>query len=166
FAPAYAGVGVPTLDEVFDLVGNRCRINVEIKSEEPDGGLAADTLVAFLIRRGLENRGDQVIVSSFNLPTLIRLRRLNPALPLGVLFLELPSPDQLADWLAPALAPQALHPWSPLVDDAFMAQARNLQLAVNVWTVNEPAEAVRLADLGVDAIISDVPDLLLREIRK
>src|SRR5215212_9607059 len=33
----FAGVGIPTLAQVFDLVGNRCRVNVEIKSEDPTG---------------------------------------------------------------------------------------------------------------------------------
>ena len=34
-------------------------------------------------------------------------------------------------------------------------------MAVNVWTVNEVDEARRLAALGVDALITDVPDLLI-----
>ncbi len=38
FNPAFAGTGVPTLAEVFDLVGNRCRVNVELKSDDPNGG--------------------------------------------------------------------------------------------------------------------------------
>ena len=34
-------------------------------------------------------------------------------------------------------------------------------LEVNVWTVNAVDEARRLADLGVDALITDVPDILI-----
>lgn len=37
FAPAFAGTSVPTLAQVLELVGNRCRINIEIKSMDPYG---------------------------------------------------------------------------------------------------------------------------------
>ena len=36
---------------------------------------------------------------------------------------------------------------------------------MNVWTVNEAAQAHRLAALGVDALITDVPDALLRALQ-
>lgn len=161
FSPQFAGTGVPTLDEVFDLVGDRCLVNVEIKSEEPEGGPAADALVTLLRRRNLR---DQVIVSSFNPITLIKLRWLEPALALGLLFEEPLPPHLQTAWLSPILAPQALHPWSPLVTDRFMAWAQELGVAVNVWTVNDVAEARRVATLGVQMIMSDVPDRLIREL--
>jgi len=162
FSPEYSHVGVPTLNQVFDLVGNRCRVNVEIKSEEPDGGPAADALVALLRARRLH---DQVIVSSFNPITLIKLRWLEPTLALGLLYEEPLPPHLQQAWLSPILQPQALHPWSPLVTEPFMAWARALGLAVNVWTVNDLPEARRLAALGVDVIMSDVPDLLMQDLR-
>jgi glycerophosphoryl diester phosphodiesterase len=53
-----------------------------------------------------------------------------------------------------------------LVNAGFMAWARLIGVAVNVWTVNEVAEAQRLAALGVDTIITDVPDVLLAALRE
>ena len=41
-----------------------------------------------------------------------------------------------------------------------MALARELGLSVSAWTVNEAAEMRRLAALGVEAIITDRPDIL------
>ena len=41
-----------------------------------------------------------------------------------------------------------------------MREAGGLGLAVIPWTVNEPADMVRLIDAGVDGIITDYPDRL------
>jgi glycerophosphoryl diester phosphodiesterase len=38
-----------------------------------------------------------------------------------------------------------------------VARAAALGLGLNVWTVNDPPDIVRLAGLGVDSIITDTP---------
>jgi len=158
FHADFAGVGVPTLDEVFDLVGNRCQVNVEIKTDDPNGGDQVEPLLALLQARNLR---DQVIVSSFNVPTLIKMRALGPAVPLGFLYYR-PLPTFLRDaWFTPIIQPEALHPYSGLVDAELMVWAKARKCAVNTWTVNDVAEAKRLADLGVDVIMSDIPDQIM-----
>lgn len=153
--PTFSTVGVPTLAQVFDLVGNHCRVNVEIKSQSPTGGDAVELLVEMIRQRDLY---DQVIVSSFNPITLIKLRWLEPQIALGLLYEEaLPAFLQHA-WFTPILRPNALHPHYSLVDEDLMIWAHQHGCAVNVWTVNDLAEARRLAELGVDAIITDAPD--------
>ncbi len=159
FSPDFAGVGVPTLEQVLDLVAGRCRLNVEIKSRDPLGGDEADVLAALIRRRNLY---DQVLVSSFNPIALIKLRLLDPAVPLALLYYGRPLPSFLAQvWRSPAMRPQALHPHHPLVDAELIALARTIPAQVNTWTVNDVDEARRLAALGVDAIMSDVPDQLI-----
>jgi len=104
-----------------------------------------------------------VIVSSFNPITLIKLRWLAPTVQIGLLYYQKPLPPHLQHaWFTPILQPQALHPDFSLVDEALMTWARAKNCAVNVWTVNDVDEAKRLAALGVDAIITDVPDVLIR----
>jgi glycerophosphoryl diester phosphodiesterase len=159
FNPSFAGVGVPTLAQVFDLVGHRCRVNVEIKSQDPWGGPEVE-LVATMIRD--RKLYDQVIVSSFNPVTLIKLRWFDPQVALGLLYYGQPLPPHLADaWFSPIMRPEALHPHFALVDAAYMAWAKGIPAAVNVWTVNDAEEARRLAALGVDTIITDVPDHIM-----
>ena len=52
-----------------------------------------------------------------------------------------------------------VHPHVAMVDERFVAEARARDLFVNVWTVDDPAEIRRLADLGVDGIVTNVPDV-------
>ncbi len=40
--------------------------------------------------------------------------------------------------------------------------AKTLDVALNVWTVNEPDDVIRLAALGVNAIITDTPRIARR----
>lgn len=55
--------------------------------------------------------------------------------------------------------------WSPAYQDldaARLAEAKSLGLRVVVWTVNEPADIKRMIEIGVDGIISDRPDRVLK----
>ena len=56
---------------------------------------------------------------------------------------------------------RALHLERELVDRTLLRRARDLGLAVRVWTVNDADEVGRLARLGVDGLITDVPDVAM-----
>ncbi len=148
---------IPTLMAVFDLVGDRCTINIEIKSKDLEGGDVVNCVADLVRARDLY---DQVIISSFNPVSLIKMRYIDPEIKLGLLFAQ-PVPAHLwRAWMSPVMAPQALHPIYGLVDEVYMKLAGELSKSVNTWTVNDVAEARRLDELGVDAIITDVPDVI------
>ena len=48
-----------------------------------------------------------------------------------------------------------------VVTPRFIEAAHRAGLGVQVWTVNEPADARRLLGWGVDALITDRPDLMV-----
>ena len=90
-----------------------------------------------------------------------KMRALAPKVRLGLLY-YLPLPAFLRDaWFTPIIQPEAIHPYHRLINADLMAWAKARGCAVNTWTVNDGKEARRLADLGVDVIMSDVPDQIM-----
>jgi glycerophosphoryl diester phosphodiesterase len=145
--------GIPTLDDVFLAFGPSLLYNVELKDFGlSDGGLAiavADRIAAY----HLENH---VVVSSFNPLAVRRARKnLSRTTMVGILWWKRPR------WLRHlGVQAEADHPYFPLVDEEYMDWAREKGYRVHVWTVDEPAEARRLAELGVHGIITNKPALI------
>lgn len=160
FDDSFTGARVPTLDEVFETLGQRTRINVEIKAETADDtGIEAN--VAEAIRR--HNLEQRVLISSFNPVTLRRFRDAMPEVFIGFLY-ALDTPPT-AHRLMADLPHEARNPYYQLIDAEFMAWAKREGYRVNTWTVNDPEMAVELSQLGVDCIITDNPDRILAALR-
>ncbi|MEE8390417.1 MAG: glycerophosphodiester phosphodiesterase family protein [Anaerolineae bacterium] len=158
FDPAFAGEHIPTLKEVLEIVGNRLLLNIELKTVSlRDNGLE-HAVIAQVKQRGLGN-DNRVLFSSFNPFSLRRAKKIAPHIPAGLLYApELALPLQRA-WLAPLAPHEARHPEHTMVDAHYIAWARQRNYRVNTWTVDDPHEMRRLINLGVDAIITNVPDV-------
>ncbi|WP_316862606.1 glycerophosphodiester phosphodiesterase family protein [uncultured Cohaesibacter sp.] len=50
------------------------------------------------------------------------------------------------------------------LDEHLVKEARNLDLRILAWTVNEPDDISRMIDLGIDVIISDYPSRVQRKL--
>lgn len=156
---AFRGEPIPTLDEVFETLGERVLINVELKNYATPFDLLP-TRVAEVVRR--HHREKEVLFSSFNPIALVRIRRLLSECPIGLLALPGSSGAWARSWIGRLLHYQALH---PEVNDATpeliqAAHQRNHQ--VNVWTVDQEAQIKQLILRGVDGIITNDPPLALR----
>jgi glycerophosphoryl diester phosphodiesterase len=156
---------VPTLDEALDVCAGLL-VNVEIKNVPSEGDFdptdrAAQLLVDLLARR---DGRDRVLVSSFNLPSVDRVRSLAPHLPTALLTWGTDPLEALL--VAESHGHKALHPdyrsLAGALAGAVATRAHERGLEVNVWTVNEPDELTRLAAAGIDALITDVPDVALQ----
>jgi glycerophosphoryl diester phosphodiesterase len=157
------GEHVPRLEEVLRWAReHRMRVNVELKRDVAHRARFV-LRVARLV--GMQPRAaDWLIFSSFDPVLVVALARLVPWVPTGWLVeppLGVPG-RTLAERLVGATA---VHPKASLVTAASIAPWRASHLPVNVWTVNDGAEARRLAALGVDTLISDVPGQILAELR-
>lgn len=157
FHPRFAGERIPTLQEVLEWAGDDMLLNIELKSLSlRDEGL--ERAVLHLIQQ--YDLCERVTISSFNPFALRRIKMLDAEIQTGLLYAPaLPIPLRRA-WLRHLAQPNALHPHHTMVSPEYFYWARNRGYRVNTWTVNEPDEMRRLLRLGVDAIITDRPDLL------
>jgi glycerophosphoryl diester phosphodiesterase len=158
FAPQFAGTRIALLGEVLDLLKDKLLVNIEIKAlDSATMNLGKDVVKAVRER----DMVDQVVLSSFNPDALRRAKKAGPEIECGLLL----APD-LPGWTRWDIVRRfsgadALHPELPMVDEAYMSRARQLDMPVRVWTVNEEADMRRMTELGVDAIITDYPDRLV-----
>jgi len=157
FDPAFAGERIPTLAEVLEAVGSRLLLNIELKSTSlRDNGLE-QAVIAQVEQHDL---GSHVLLSSFNPFSLRRAKEIAPHIPVGLLYAaDLPLPLRRA-WLASLVSHEARHPEHTMVNAHYVTWARRRGYRVNTWTVDEPDEMRRLIGLGVDSIITNIPDTL------
>lgn len=154
--PEYRGVQMPTLREVYQLIApTRLTVNVELKPRTfLDIGLE-QKCIALAEEFGMT---DRVIYSSFHFTRLRRLRLIDQNIPSALLY---ESWKSLLIRHLNHRSRTALHPeFADMFRKEAVERIHRAGQQVNVWTVNEPEDVRRLAELGVDAIITNKPDLV------
>ncbi len=155
--PLAGGGRIPLLEEVFEACGPDLLVNVELKVNEidPRGTTALVEAVAAVLRRLAV--GARVLVSSFNPWAVWVWTRRVPDVRAGLLFERASLLPLRRAWLAPVIAPFALHPEFVLCDPARVAAWKRRGYMVSVWTVDDPAALAACRRMGVDAVITNDP---------
>jgi glycerophosphoryl diester phosphodiesterase len=156
---------VPLLREALEAC-QPLEINVEIKNVRIDGDFDPDQSMAHVVVELVQEMGlsERVIVSSFGFACIERVRELDSALRTAFLIGGDRDPAPLLDRAAAGGHP-GVHPYWAMVDARFIELAHERELFVNTWTVDDPDEIRRLADLGVDGIVTNVPDVARSALR-
>lgn len=156
----FRGERIPLLAEVLEALPGAV-VNVELKSKGRDVALAP--AVARVVAGA--RAADRVIVSSFDYRLVAAFRAAAPRIPVGLLF-DAEHPWRLRTALARRLmSAEALHPDRRLATAARVSAWAARGLGVNVWTVDDPAEAVALGAAGASAIITNVPARVREAVR-
>jgi glycerophosphoryl diester phosphodiesterase len=142
------GERVPTLAEILELVGAAAHLDIEIKGTRIEHAVL-DVLAEYPAVRWA--------ISSFAWDTLRTVRRLDPVAEVW------PLAERVGDDLF-TIAAELASPAVSLFTGAYTAEnaakLRDAGLGVIVWTVNDPREARRIADLGAFALCTDDPQRL------
>jgi glycerophosphoryl diester phosphodiesterase len=161
------GVRVPTLAAVLEAFPG-VPLNIEIKQDEP----AIEHAVLDVLDR-FAARG-QVLLAAEEARIMARIRAAAP----GVLtsfsagdvleFVTAWHGGTLDAYRPPGVALQIPPSFGDvqLVTAESVAIAHGMELEVHVWTIDDPVEMAALLDLGVDALMTDVPPVAARLLRE
>ncbi len=164
--PAYAnakykGLKVPTLNEIFDRYGKQANYYIETKSPEVYPGMEKK-LLDTLRRHGLSSKQvkpGQVMIQSFSRDSLLKVKQLDPKLPL-VQLLEGPQMTDVTDKELKTIQSYAvgIGPSFKSLTRQNTKQIRNAGLLLHPYTVNEKVDMQRMLDYGVTGVFTNFAD--------
>ncbi|WP_020162326.1 glycerophosphodiester phosphodiesterase [Cycloclasticus pugetii] len=148
-----AGLGqrIPTLQEVLEVTVGKVGLNIELK------GLGTGKVLTSLLRNTPETYKNKMLVSSFLMPELEQVVRLNQHVKIGVLAGN--NINESIAW-ATKLKAFSIHIRLQKVTPKWVDRAHDLGLKVYVYTVNKVVQIRRMKELGVDGVFSDYPNRL------
>ncbi|MET9627458.1 glycerophosphodiester phosphodiesterase family protein [Lentzea sp. NPDC006480] len=175
------GAKMPTLAELFDLArrhrawGIRFNIETKVEAAAPNETAPREQFVQRAVRE-IRRSGflNNVTIQSFDWGTLMRMREVEPRLPLVALtqpeFLVPGSPWtgglNLGDFggsvakAVKSFGVKALSPVHTMTTKELVADAHEQGLAVIPWTVDDVPRMHEIIDTGADGLITDYPDRL------
>lgn len=153
--PQCAHADIPTLKEVLALLQpTELTVNIELKTGiNFYPGIEEKTVR--LVRE--MNMSDRVIYSAFNHESVRKVLKIDPTAKTGFLYC-----DGTLDMVQYAKnhGAQALHPATYLVKiPGFVEACKESAIKLHVWTANDRDAIGKLVQLGIDAIITNYPDV-------
>jgi glycerophosphoryl diester phosphodiesterase len=140
---------LPRLNQVLERYGPRAFLDIELKVKDLESKVLA-ALHEFPAQRGY-------VVSSFLPEVVMDMEARSASVNIGIIC---ETATQLALW--PELPVDYVIAHYALVDEKLVQETHWAGVKVLVWTVNEPEAMQRFARIGVDGIISDQTELLVR----
>ncbi|HEY3298025.1 MAG TPA: glycerophosphodiester phosphodiesterase family protein [Armatimonadota bacterium] len=162
FGPEFACEKIPTLDEALDAVKNEAALMVEIKEAGQE-----DHAVTIIRGRGMSA---ETVITSFHDSVGFRLPELDETITFSLLYAsdtklgENESVHLAGDAAAVNATILAVNYRAITAATVKAAHAGNMQILA--WTVDDPEEMGRMAEMGVDIITSNKPDILIHVLQE
>ena len=150
FSEEFKGEAIPTLKEVIHLVRGKMKLNIEVKTSQPEPRIARK--VVDIVRS--ENFIDQCIVTSFDRTVIEEVKKIAPEITTGFLFDEdYPEDVMKGNW-------NILSCSHEITTKAFIDETHRNGKRIHVWTINDEAQIRHFTRINVDGIITDRPDIV------
>lgn len=160
----FAGEMIPFLEEVLDTIPPGRRLFVEIKC---GAGIMP------ILRNALDASGkrSQVVVICFDLSLVSQSKKLMPDV--SAFWLRAPEKNSAGEWqphspelveIAAGQGLDGLDLYGLAIREDVVEAGRSAGQQLYAWTVNDPAEARRLRDLGIDGLTTDRPGWMISQL--
>lgn len=163
YSKNFEGTEIPTLDEFLSFVETTdiSVLNIEIKPpKQSETGIVKET-IRLVNEHGLH---DKLLISSFDPRLLVEAKKLDSSIKTGFLYSPKSPTTPTMFWratkYAKSLGCDALHPYFLFVTEKYVKEAHDAGIMVNPWTVNLPEAIDKMLKVGVDGIITDLPDVV------
>ncbi len=146
------GENISTLQEVFDLIKGKIKINIELKGK----GVVTETVK--LIKHQIESKNqiaNDFIISSFHHSQLKEFHSLMPEVPIGVLYEHHPE-GYLK--LAEELHASSINLSIKHINEKLVQEIHQNDLQVWIYTVNSEEDFKAMQAMGVDAVFTNYPE--------
>lgn len=156
FDKDYAGEKIPSLNEVLEMYGEKINILIELKSPELYPGV--EEKVAEALAKYKLDTSNNIVIQSFNHPSVIKSAELLPEITHGVLAGENyknVTDQQLQEFAAYA---EYFNPNLKIVSSELVDNVHQAGMKISPYTIKTKAEAERIYKFGVDGLITDYPD--------
>lgn len=150
----FNGEPIPQLEQVFEELGGHFLINVELKNYATPRDQLTEKVIDLIRKMGLN---ESVVLSSFNARNLLQAENLETRIRRGLLTLPGLPGIPYRSRLGKRYHYDALHPYHKDVNVKMVNRLHTEGKKVNVWTVDKPADLLRMKMLGVDMVICNDP---------
>jgi glycerophosphoryl diester phosphodiesterase len=150
---------ITTLDKALTNINGRCLVNIELKTSVDDAydiNVIVQALVK-LLNKYTQNRQftySQFIISAFNHPLLIAIKRFIPEVKTAALIAHHPLNF---DEFKQILQAHSVNPSIECLNKKLLNDAHQLGLSIWVYTVDRTQDIQQCLALGVDAIFTNYP---------
>lgn len=164
FGADFAGEKVPTFTEFLEtMTANEQSLLLELKAPELYPGIEKEILAELEKQGWLDEQHvrDRLVIQSFGAESVRTVHTLRPEVTTG--FLGTPAVADLAEYarFADQINPRHTDLSADYVKAIHAVEgAHGRPLEVFAWTVDDEATAVKVANMGVDGIISNAPDVV------
>lgn len=165
FSPKFKGERIPTLRQVMELLPPHITLNIEAKADGDPRKFNhfEECCILIIMEKKFESRA---LVSSFDHKFLARMQELFPAIKTGALYVPIRDAAKTPSSLARKIGTSAFVCSRSQMRKRFVADARKHNIMTACYVVNTAPELASMLRYGVDAVVTDYPERIMRLLKK
>jgi len=166
FDPKFSNQTIPTLQEVLEFASGEIALNIEIKTEAVSDNIKngiEEKALQLVKKLGMENH---VLFSSFDYRAVRHLKKLDPNMPVALLYERRQSNRLLPHQLVETYGADAFNCSYRQLSRKWIANLNEHHIPTFIYTVNSQNRMQKLIEGGVHGIFTDKPDVLRNVVKQ